>query len=87
MGTENTEMLGKAINAFLNEWGLLLNVGLGIAALLGLLALGYSITQLIVNAENPKGRQEAISGILKAGITTAFIGGFWSIVWAFYFIF
>lgn len=87
MGSGDTKILGDAISGFLSEWGTLLNVGLGFAALLGLLALGYSITQLIMNADNPHGRSEAINGILKAGITTAFVGGFWSIVWLFYYMF
>lgn len=87
MGHADTKMLTKAINAFITEWGTLLNVGLGIAALLGLLAFGYSITLLIMNADNPQGRQDAISKIIKSGITTACIGGFWTIVWLVYFAF
>lgn len=87
MGYANTELLNSAIASFLDEWSLIINVGLGFATLLGLLAFGYSLTLLIYNSDNPQGRQDAISRLWKTGITTAFTGGFWSVVWLVYHIF
>lgn len=83
----NEKALAKAFQTFVGEWGMLLNVGLGIAALLGLLAFGYALTLLIYNADNPRGRQDAIGRLWKAGITTSFIGGFWTLVWLVYYMF
>lgn len=87
MGTSDNTQLTNAFAIFMEEWGMLLNVGLGIATLIGLLAFGYALTLLNVHSDNPQGRQDAISRIWKVGITTALTGGFWSFVWMFYVIF
>ena len=78
MGNANTKLLSAAFKKLMTEWQTLLNFGLGMATLIGLLAFGYALTQLIMNADNPQARQEAISNLLKVGITTAAIGGFWT---------
>lgn len=80
MGNADTTLLAEAMNAFISEWGMLLNVGLALGTLIGLAAFGYSLTLLIMNSDNPQGRQDAISKLWKTGITTAAIGGFWSFV-------
>lgn len=80
-------MLTEAFRTFMEEWSILINVGLGFATILGLLAFGYALTLLNVQSDNPQGRQDAISRLWKVGITTAMTGGFWSIVWAIYILF
>lgn len=76
---DSTQM-SRAINLFIQEWGILINVGLGIAALLGLLSFGYALTLLIMNADKPQQREDAIRRLWMSGIGTAITGGFWVVV-------
>lgn len=81
------KLLTEAFATFMEEWSALLNVGLGFATLLGLLAFGYALTLLNVKSDNPQGRQDAIARLWKVGITTALTGGFWTVVWSVYILF
>lgn len=76
----NPQIMDDAISLVIEEWGMLINFGLGIATLLGLLAFGYALTLLIKNSDNPHGRDDAIKRLFKAGITTTVIGAFWLVV-------
>lgn len=76
----DSQQMNNAIQLFIEEWSILINVGLGIAALLGLLAFGYALTLLIMNADKPQQRDDAIRRLWISGIGTAITGGFWVIV-------
>lgn len=83
----NTSGMEDALNLFIENWGQLLNMGLAFATMLGLLAFGYSLTLLIFHSDNPKGREDAISKLVKSGITIILTGSFWLIVVLVYYMF
>lgn len=80
MGYQNTEVLNKAMGDFIGAWGGILNVFIGLALLLGLLGIGYSLTQIIMHSDKPAKRDEALANLTKAAIGVALLGGFWTLV-------
>lgn len=83
----NLDLIGEAFGDFVSSWSELINAFFGIAVLLGLLAFGYAITLLIFRADSPQGREDAISRVMKSGITVAITGSFWTILLLLYYMF
>lgn len=81
------EVINAAFMEFVANWSFLVNAVFGIAILLGLLAFGYAITLLIFRADSPQGREDAISRLVKSGITVAITGSFWTILLLIYYMF
>lgn len=83
----DVDLIGSAFSDFVSSWSELINAFFGLAVLLGLLAFGYAITLLIFRADSPQGREDAISRVMKSGITVALTGSFWTILLLLYYMF
>lgn len=77
-------MLHRGLEHFWDEYSVLINVGLAIGVLSGILAFIILLMQLAKDGDKPIVRFKILNELMVVGITTGAIGGFWTILNLFY---
>lgn len=75
------ERLKVPLQAFMDQFGVLLNIFMGFVLITNIIIFIYHFSKLAMSASNPKERSEAIEHILISGVCLALTGATNLIVW------